>query len=256
MTQVIQNVSDTAFMVAGFRAAENERPNPLFRDPLAAKLAGDHDKNILATMPKAFMGAWSVVIRTVIIDNLINQALAEGVDTILNLGAGLDTRPYRMALPKTLRWVEVDYPHVIALKEERLAGEEPYCRLKRIKLDLTDRAARRQFLADMSAEATKVLVLNEGVAPYLTETDVVPTISRRPRRFAIGSSTTIRPRRSATAKRCAPASCATRHFVSRHRIGLTFSQATAGARARCVIGLMRRGGLAGRFRCLGSCGCG
>ena len=88
-------------------------------------------------MPKAFMGAWSVVIRTVIIDNLINQALAEGVDTILNLGAGLDTRPYRMALPKTLRWVEVDYPHVIALKEERLAGEEPYCRLKRIKLDLT-----------------------------------------------------------------------------------------------------------------------
>jgi len=172
MTQVIQNVSDTAFMVAGFRAAENERPNPLFRDPLAAKLAGDHDKNILATMPKAFMGAWSVVIRTVIIDNRINQALAEGVDTILNLGAGLDTRPYRMALPKTLRWVEVDYPHVIALKEERLAGEEPYCRLKRIKLDLTDRAARRQFLADMSAEATKVLVLTEGVAPYLTETDV------------------------------------------------------------------------------------
>ena len=152
MTQVIQNVSDTAFMVAGFRAAENERPNPLFRDPLAAKLAGDHDKNILATMPKAFMGAWSVVIRTVIIDNLINQAFAEGVDTILNLGAGLDTRPYRMALPKTLRWVEVDYPHVIALKEERLAGEEPYRRLKRIKLDLTDRAARRQFLADMSAE--------------------------------------------------------------------------------------------------------
>jgi methyltransferase (TIGR00027 family) len=172
MTQVIQNVSDTAFMVAGFRAAENERPNPLFRDPLAAKLAGDHDKNILATMPKAFMGAWSVVIRTVIIDNLINQAFAEGVDTILNLGAGLNTRPYRMALPKTLRWVEVDYPHVIALKEERLAGEEPYCRLKRIKLDLTDRAARRQFLADMSAEATKVLVLTEGVAPCLTETDV------------------------------------------------------------------------------------
>jgi hypothetical protein len=35
-----------------------------------------------------------------------------------------------------------------------------------------------------------------------------------------------------------------------------FSQATAGTRARCVICLMRRGGLAGRFRCLGSGGCG
>jgi methyltransferase (TIGR00027 family) len=172
MAQIIQNVSDTAFMVAGFRAVETERREPLFRDPLAAKLAGDHGKNILATMPRAFMGAWSVVIRTVIIDDLINQAIAEGVDTILNLGAGLDTRPYRMDLQKSLRWVEVDYPHVIALKDERLADESPRCRLDRVTLDLTDRAARRQFLADMSAEATKILVLTEGVTPYLAESDV------------------------------------------------------------------------------------
>lgn len=172
MTQTIQNVSDTAFKVAQFRAMESERPEPLFRDPLAAKLAGDHGKNILTTMPKAFMGAWSVVIRTVIIDNLINQAIAEGVDTILNLGAGLDTRPYRMDLPKSLRWVEVDYPHVIALKRERLAGETPSCRLDRITLDLTDRATRQKFLAETSADAKKILVLTEGVIPYLSEADV------------------------------------------------------------------------------------
>ena len=88
MTQVIQNVSDTAFMVAGFRAAENERPNPLFRDPLAARLAGEHGGEILATMPYSVVGAWSVVIRTVIIDELITRAIGEGVDTVLNLGAG------------------------------------------------------------------------------------------------------------------------------------------------------------------------
>jgi len=172
MTQAIQNVSDTAFMVAGFRALETERPQPLFRDPLAAKLAGDHGRKILATVPRTFVGACSVVIRTVIIDDLIKQAISEGVDTILNLGAGLDTRPYRMALPKPLRWVEVDYPHVIELKEARLADEEPRCRLDRIKLDLTDRLSRRKFLADMSARAKKILVLTEGVVPYLTDVDV------------------------------------------------------------------------------------
>jgi O-methyltransferase involved in polyketide biosynthesis len=48
------------------------------------------------------------MIRTVIIDDRIKLAIGEGVDTILNLGAGLDTRPYRMDLPKTLRWVEFD----------------------------------------------------------------------------------------------------------------------------------------------------
>jgi methyltransferase (TIGR00027 family) len=172
MSQVIQNVSDTAFMVAGFRAAETEREEPLFRDPLAAKLAGEHGRNILATVPKSFVGGWSVVIRTVIIDGFIEQAIRQGVDTILNLGAGLDTRPYRMDLPRSLRFVEVDFPDVIALKEACLADEEPRCRLERVALNLTDRAARKAFLAGVNAQAGKILVLTEGVTPYLTDEDV------------------------------------------------------------------------------------
>jgi methyltransferase (TIGR00027 family) len=172
MTQLIQNVSDTAFMVAGFRALETERAEPLFRDPLAAKLAGDHGRAILATVPQSFVGAWSVVIRTVIIDGFIQRAVKDGVDTILNLGAGLDTRPYRMELPRSLRWIEVDFPDVIALKESRLADEPPRCRLDRVGLDLTDRVARRAFLSDISAGATKMLVITEGVVPYISEADV------------------------------------------------------------------------------------
>jgi methyltransferase (TIGR00027 family) len=171
MTQTIQNVSDTAFMVAGFRALENERPKPLFRDPLAAKLVGDHGKMILATVPRHFV-AWSVVIRTVIIDDYIRQAIAAGVDIILNLGAGLDTRPYRIEVPSSLRWIEVDFPRMIELKETRLADEKPGCRLERIGLDLTDRALRRQLFANVSARAGKILVLTEGVIPYLTNDDV------------------------------------------------------------------------------------
>ena len=171
LTQAIQNVSDTAFMVAGFRALEAERPRPLFRDPLAWKLAGDHGRKILATIPRRFVG-WSVVIRTVIIDAFIHQAIEAGVDTIINLGAGLDTRPYRMDLPKSLDWIEVDFPHVIELKEARLADEEPRCRLERIKFDLTDRVSRQKFFADVGARAKEVLVLTEGVIPYLSEDDV------------------------------------------------------------------------------------
>jgi methyltransferase (TIGR00027 family) len=172
LTQAIQNVSDTAFMVAGFRATETERTNALFHDPLAAKLAGDHGCTILTTLPRRYFGEWAVVIRTVIIDAFLQQAIADGVATILNLGAGLDTRPYRMALPATLRWVEVDFTHVMELKESRLAGEKPHCRLERTRLDLTDRDARRKFLAEMNAGAKKMLVLTEGVTPYLAESDV------------------------------------------------------------------------------------
>jgi methyltransferase (TIGR00027 family) len=166
---LIKDVSDTAFMVAMFRAIETERADALFRDPLAAIVAGEHGKKIVAGLPRvAKMSAWTVVIRTCIIDDFIRNAVAGGVDAIVNLGAGLDTRPYRMELPQSLLWVEADYPHVVALKEERLAAETPRCKLERVAVDLADGPARRAFLSAMALRATKILVLTEGVVPYLT----------------------------------------------------------------------------------------
>lgn len=166
---LIQNVSDTAFMVAAYRAIETERPDALFRDPLADTLAGTRGREIVAQLHRtAFYGQWLVVIRTRIIDDFIEMAIAEGIDTIVNLGAGLDTRPYRMALPASLNWIEVDFPHMIEWKEARLADATPRCHLERVSLDLADVEKRRGFLADIAARSKKVFVLTEGVIPYLT----------------------------------------------------------------------------------------
>jgi methyltransferase (TIGR00027 family) len=173
-TSPIQNVSDTAFMVAAWRARESERPDALFRDPLAARLAGEHGRRIIDGLPgRVFLGGWSVAIRTCIIDDFITTALADGTDTVLNLGAGLDTRPYRMELPETLRWIEVDFPRVIELKEGLLAGERPRCRLERVRLDLSAADERESFLSEIAASSKNVLVLTEGVIPYLSEDEVI-----------------------------------------------------------------------------------
>ncbi len=169
----IKNVSDTAFMVAAYRASENERPDALFRDPLASRLAGEQGKAIIANLPKAaFVGGWSVVIRTCVIDRLIQTAIAEGIDTILNLGAGLDTRPYRMDLLPSLHWIEADFPHMIEWKNAKLAGETARCRLERVGVDLADDATREKFLGEVAASSQKILVLTEGVIPYLTSEQV------------------------------------------------------------------------------------
>ena len=77
-----------------------------------------------------------------------------------------------MDLPESLRWIEVDFPHVLALKEERLAGERPRCRLSRIAADLSDASARRRVLETAASDARGVLVLTEGVVPYLGPDDV------------------------------------------------------------------------------------
>jgi methyltransferase (TIGR00027 family) len=169
---LIEDVADTAFWIAQYRAEETARPDALFRDPLAARLAGDRGKHIARRMPSGFYVRWAVAIRTPIIDDYVRAALAHGVDTVVNLGAGLDTRPYRLDLPLSLRWIEVDQPRVIAFKEERLRDQTPRCHLERTSLDLSDASARRAFLANVSATSKRALVVTEGVIAYLDSADV------------------------------------------------------------------------------------
>lgn len=168
---LIQDVSDTAFWIAHCRAVETERSDALFRDPLAGLLAGERGKAIADTMPRPFITSWTVAIRTRIIDDFIRSALDDGVDAILNLGAGLDTRPYRMEVPESLLWVEADYPHVMEWKEERLVNEKPRCRLERVKIDLANLDERRTLLGGIDRRAKMLLVLTEGVVPYLSVED-------------------------------------------------------------------------------------
>jgi O-methyltransferase involved in polyketide biosynthesis len=77
-----------------------------------------------------------------------------------------------MNLPQPLRWIEVDYPKIIDLKESALAAEKPRCHLERVRLDLADRPARRQLFAEIAGESHKALVLTEGVIPYLSTEEV------------------------------------------------------------------------------------
>jgi O-methyltransferase involved in polyketide biosynthesis len=77
-----------------------------------------------------------------------------------------------MQLPPTLLWVEADFPHMVDFKNTSLRDETPHCRLQRLAVDLADPLARQEFLASVAPEARKVLVLTEGVVPYLTEQQV------------------------------------------------------------------------------------
>ena len=183
----IGDVSDTALWIAAYRARETERPGGLFRDPLAGRLAGDRGREIARKITGAAQFEWMTVVRTVVIDRYLQEAIAGGADTVVNLGAGLDTRPYRMALPPTLSWVEVDMPKIVALKDDRLAGEPPRCRLSRIGADLSVDAERRAALAQSVAGARRAIVLTEGVLAYLPLEDVAKLADDVRAQPAVGS---------------------------------------------------------------------
>jgi methyltransferase (TIGR00027 family) len=169
----IRNVSDTAIWAALFRARETERPNPLFRDPYAKMLAGTRGDQIAAELRDQEKHSWAWVIRTYIFDSFIRERIEAGADFVINLAAGLDARPYRMDLPASLRWLEVDLPDLIAYKEKLLATERPKCRLERISMDLADRHARRDLFRTLGSESMKALIITEGLLIYFTPDDAL-----------------------------------------------------------------------------------
>ncbi|OBK92343.1 methyltransferase [Mycobacterium asiaticum] len=169
---VITHVSDTARWTALHRATESARPDALFDDPLAERLAGPQGRAIVAHVPRSTRNGWWLVARTKIIDDTILRAIGDGCDRVLNLAAGLDTRPYRLPLPAEFPWVEADLPPLLAEKTQLLADQTPHCRLTRASVDLADAHARDAFLHEALAGATKALVLTEGLLMYLEERDV------------------------------------------------------------------------------------
>ncbi len=169
----IEHVSDTARWVAVYRAMESERSDAHFRDPYARRLAGERGEEIVRTLKQGRATAWAMIVRTAVFDEIILDIVAnDGVNLVLNLAAGLDTRAWRMALPPTLRWVDVDLPAMLDYKNEMMRGETPVCAYESIAADLTDADARRALFARVAAGARRTLVVTEGLLLYLGDEQV------------------------------------------------------------------------------------
>ncbi|TAM67150.1 SAM-dependent methyltransferase [Mycobacterium sp.] len=168
----ITHVSDTARWTALHRATESARPDALFHDPLAERLAGAHGRAIVDNVRWTDRSGFWLVARTKLIDDAIADALTNGCDRVLNLAAGLDTRPYRLDLPPDLTWIEADLPKLLEEKTQVLGDQIPRCRLHRIAVDLADPPARDTFFNEALDGATKAFVLTEGLSMYLETSDI------------------------------------------------------------------------------------
>src|SRR5271157_3018162 len=112
------------------------------------------------------------VARTYLFDKFLSAEIQKGADLVVNLAAGLDARPYRMRLPATLKWVEVDFPEILSYKEGILDNEKPRCPVERIRLDLLDVGERQDLFAELDLRANKVVVMSEGLLIYFTAEEV------------------------------------------------------------------------------------
>ncbi|HWC96952.1 MAG TPA: class I SAM-dependent methyltransferase [Candidatus Sulfopaludibacter sp.] len=180
----INHVSDTALMVAACRALEAECPDGFVHDPFAARLAGDRGRAILEALPRAEMMRFGIAIRSHFLDELLLASLASGaIATVLSVGCGLDTRPWRMDLPADLRWIEVDFADMLDYKDALMSGETPHCRRERLTVDLNDPSQRRTLYT--AAGSATSLMITEGLLMYLPAATVEALAAESARESAI-----------------------------------------------------------------------
>ena len=130
-----------------------------------------------------------VVPRTVVIDDALATAVtaAAGTQAVL-VGAGLDTRPWRLAALSDVTVFCVDHPASQADARDRASGLVPVARrLVFIPVDLTTSRLDPALAAAGHDRAAPTVWVWEGVVPYLTRSDVEATVRALADRSAPGS---------------------------------------------------------------------
>ncbi|MCX4903570.1 SAM-dependent methyltransferase [Streptomyces sp. NBC_00878] len=109
------------------RAHETGRADALFQDPLAAEFlasAGPAGAPPGSGALQKLLPDW-LAVRTRFFDDHLLAAARAGCRQVVMLGAGLDTRAYRLDWPAGTHVFEVDLPAVHAFKARVLAGRTP-----------------------------------------------------------------------------------------------------------------------------------
>jgi methyltransferase (TIGR00027 family) len=129
---------------------------------------------------KQSSGIWGAMVgRKRYVDDKLTEALQEGIGQVVILGAGLDTRAYRLATPRGVPAFEVDLPANIAYKRQRLRRvfDQPPERVTLIPADLeTDDLTAALAAHGFQVEQPAVFVW-EAVTQYLTEDGVRRTLA-------------------------------------------------------------------------------
>jgi methyltransferase (TIGR00027 family) len=158
-------IAKTAYYCCGVRAADARNANPICGDHLAARFMDDEGRAVFEPFARLGPPNAASAARHRIIDDLLRDRLhAQHDRLVVTLGAGFDTRPYRL---HDGRWVELDTAPTLALKEQKLPVAESPNPLQRVPIDFA-----RDTLSDRLAQwsgARDAIVVMEGVSMYLDD---------------------------------------------------------------------------------------
>ena len=188
------SLSSTAYGAASLRAAENLLPEDkrLFNDPYSEKLLPPTYKffvmimrppilwNLLMNMrEKSTPGVvGGILCRTVYIDDLLINAIKEGIETVVNLGAGADSRAFRIPGIENIQYFELDLPEVLKFKRlkinKKLGGLPSNVSL--VPIDFSSQDLGEELKTAGYDLSLKTLFIWEGVTQYISKEAIDNTL--------------------------------------------------------------------------------
>lgn len=167
-------ISNTAFYCCGVRMLDAEHPRSLCHDHFAKRFMDDHGLQIFAPFRAEILPNISNTVRCHIIDEAIRSQLITPPDSlIITVGAGFDSRPYRI---KGGEWVEIDEPQIITVKNEKLPIAECTNKLTRIYIDFAKETLTEKLKTYRGHQ--NIIIVIEGVFMYLENEAIETTIKQ------------------------------------------------------------------------------
>lgn len=179
MAPLLSGVSKTAILTLRARADEHKLRDRLFEDPLAVKWYAEVEWPVELSH---WYNSWvqtKLVFRVDQIDRCLKKRLAElSGATVVELGCGLSTRYYRMSAASSARWIDLDLPDMIKLREALGVGGDDHRHVASSVLEYS------WFDTIEEKDARKIVFIAEGLFYYLPRADVERLFQELRRRFA------------------------------------------------------------------------
>jgi len=186
----ISPVSRTAILTLIARVVASEKENATYNDPMAVhclerltSIVSEEDRRWITREKRIYGGiqahhAIAGARRAKVFDDAANRFVADNPQcTVINLACGFDTRFWRIA-NENCRYVEIDLPEVVALKEKILKDQLGY---ELIGCSVLDASWIDRVTANGNS---RFLLLAEGLFPWLPKPDATQLFRLLAQRFA------------------------------------------------------------------------
>jgi O-methyltransferase involved in polyketide biosynthesis len=171
-------MQESLFLTLCGRALDNHLPQPILGDPMATQLVGrlgyDCGRFHLSASP-----ILNIALRAKKLDQVAQAFIGRHPNAVgLDLGAGLDTRLFRLHAPATVDWYDIDYPEVIAARRQLLPART---NAHNIGADLT-----HPDWLDAVPTGRPAVIVADGLMAFLTPDDLIALVDRLVGHFPSG----------------------------------------------------------------------